>query len=79
MSALQDYIDSPDSDIPREDFNRNFSGELSPRGFLLDREGNETNYRPDSIARFRVDPAKQDEALDAAYQRFKAEQKWLKR
>ncbi len=75
IPALQDYIDSPDSDIPREDFNRNFSGELSPRGFLLDREGNETKYRPDSIARFRVDPAKQDEALDAAYQQFKAEQK----
>ena len=78
MPLLQEYIDSPESDIPREAFDTDFSGELSPRGFLLDPEGNETNYRPDSIGRFRVDPEKASEAVDSAYQQFTAEQKMAK-
>lgn len=75
MPLLQEYIDSPDSDISREDFDRQFSGELSERGRLLDLEGNETIYRPDSIGRFRVDPAKEDEAVESAYLQFTAEKK----
>jgi hypothetical protein len=75
MPALQEYIDSPDSNISREDFDRDFSGELSPRGLLLDREGNETIHRPDSIARFRIDPIDENEAIESAYKQFSDEQK----
>ncbi len=75
MPLLQEYIDSPGSDVSRQEFSRNFTGELSERGNLLDSQGNETNYRPDSIGRFRVDPAKEAEALEAAYMQLATEKK----
>lgn len=75
MPLLEAYIDSPDSDISREAFGRDFSGDLSPRGFLLDRDGNETIHRPDSLTRFRVDPIDENEAIESAYKQFTDEQK----
>lgn len=75
LPTLQEYVDSPDSHIPRTEFDSEFSGEISPRGFLLDREGNETSDMPWHLTQFDVDPDRMSEDAETAYQQFIAEQK----
>ncbi|HLC91906.1 MAG TPA: hypothetical protein VJC09_02540 [Candidatus Saccharimonadales bacterium] len=75
LPTLQEYVDSPDSHIPRAEFDAEFSGELSPRGFLLDKDGNETSHMPWHLTQFDVDPDRMDEDAETAYRQYIAEQK----